>query len=154
MKHTMSTVQTVRNLLAAWPRWRRSAKELVRYAVASAMALSIDLGVYAACLRWGWHFTWAALAGFALGMLTMYLLSVTWVFGFRRFSGMEEFVRFAVVGVMGLVVTELALLILIGSLGATPLWAKLLCPLFVFSGNFLLRRWWLFRPTSELRHES
>ena len=63
--------------------------EGTRYLTASAAALAVDFSVYAGLVRLASvDYLIAAPVGFALGLATIYLLSVRWVFGARSLPAM------------------------------------------------------------------
>lgn len=124
---------------------RHAILEFVRYFVASAGALAVDVGLYRFALSLGWRYQFAALLGFCAGALVAYLASVRWVFRARavRNAGLE-FGLFVAVGVAGLLLTELFLWLAIGQLGWPPLPSKLGTSAVVFAFNFALRKTLLF----------
>lgn len=121
-------------------------KEAIRYFAASAVALAVDAGSYIAMIRLGGvHYLIAGLVGFLLGLVTIYVLSVRWVFRQRRLAGRRsEFVIFALIGVFGLLINELVLYVCVAWLSFAPELAKLISAGIVFCCNFLGRKLLLF----------
>lgn len=123
----------------------RTRTEFARYFACSALALAADTGLYASLLALGLAWSVAAAAGFAVGLLVAYSLSVRFVFAHRALADARtEFALFAAIGVFGLVLTEALLWLLVEGLelGAMP--AKLLTAGAVFASNFTLRKTLLF----------
>lgn len=135
---------------AGAPRGPQVVLELMRYFVASAVALAIDVGLYTVCLRLGMWYPAAATVGFSAGALAAYLASVKWVFESRsvRHAGVELGV-FVAVGVAGLLLTEVLLTLFIVGLGVGPIAAKLVAAGFVFLFNFAVRKAILFRSRAH-----
>ena len=121
-------------------------KEALRYFVASAVALAVDAGTYIAMIRLAdIHYLIAGPSGFMLGLVTVYILSVRWVFHQRRLAGRRsEFVIFALIGIFGLLVNELVLYVGVAWLSLSPELAKLVSAGIVFCCNFLGRKLLLF----------
>jgi putative flippase GtrA len=124
----------------------RVADEGVRYFAASALALTIDFGVYVGLIRIaGVHYLVAAPIGFALGLATIYLLSTRWVFRERRLADRRtEFVLFALVGLAGMALNQLVLFVAVQWLAASFEVAKVISAGMVFSFNFAARKLLLF----------
>jgi putative flippase GtrA len=131
---------------------RPAILEFVRYFVASAGALGVDVGLYRLGLSFGWNYLFAALLGFCAGAGVAYVASVRWVFHARAVHNTGlEFGLFIAVGVAGLLLTELLLWVAIGTLGLPPLWAKLGTSVVVFAFNFILRKVLLFSTQAANR---
>jgi putative flippase GtrA len=131
---------------------RRTLRELVRYFVASAIALAVDTGLYALGLRLHLGYPLAAIVGFLGGLAVAYLISVSWAFTTRRLGDARmEFIVFAAIGVVGLLLTESLLWLQIDVLAFGPLPAKLAASCGVFFFNFGARKLVLFKthPTGR-----
>jgi putative flippase GtrA len=75
-----------------------------------------------------------------------YVLSVRFAFARRSLADSRlEFALFAVIGVIGLMLTEFILWLLIARLGSEPHLSKLVAAGFVFLFNFTSRKFMLFR---------
>jgi putative flippase GtrA len=122
------------------------ALELVRYAGASAAAFAVDFGLYVGLTELaGWHYLVSAAAGFCAGAVTVYGISIAWVFSERRLADSPwEFPVFWTVGLAGLALTELILYAATGVMGMDYRLSKLLAAAFVFFFNFGLRKRLLF----------
>ena len=125
---------------------RQTLVELARYLVASALALGIDTGLYALGLRLHLGYPLAAILGFLGGLAVAYLISVRWAFRTRRLGNARvEFVVFAAIGVLGLLLTESLLWLQIDVLAFGPVPAKLAASCGVFLFNFGARKLLLFK---------
>lgn len=125
---------------------RGVAGEGARYLTASAVALGMDFGTYVALIRLaGVHYLMAAPLGFALGLATIYALSIRWVFGERRLPDARvEFTIFALVGIAGMALNQLVIYAGVEILSVSYEIAKLLSAAMVFCFNFTSRKLLLF----------
>jgi putative flippase GtrA len=126
--------------------YRGAAHEGARYFAASALALGIDFGVYVGLIRLAAvHYLVAAPIGFALGLATIYLLSIRWVFRARRVADRRaEFALFALVGLAGMALNQAIIYAGVQFLAATPEAAKIVSAGLVFCFNFASRKLLLF----------
>ena len=123
------------------------SSDLVRYFTASLLALAADLGTLSLCLR-GLHFSlgWSASAGFVVGALVAYLLSIRWVFRQRAFSDAPavEFLAFVGIGIAGLGVTQALLWLGVVKLHLLPELVKLAAAVVTFVFNYIVRKTLMF----------
>lgn len=119
--------------------------ELVRYFLASAVALAVDIAallLLARCL----HYLVAASIAFVLGATVAYGLATRFVFRRRRYGDrqIQEAMMFTGIGLVGLMVNDLTIFLLVGQ-GALPLVAaKLAAAVATFLVNFAFRKFLLF----------
>jgi len=120
--------------------------EGTRYVAASAAALAVDFSVYAGLVRLASvDYLVAAPAGFALGLATIYVLSVRWVFGARRLADPRlEFAVFASIGLGGMALNQLVIYAGVEAGALSYESAKLVSAGVVFCFNFALRKLLLF----------
>lgn len=119
--------------------------EFLRYFGCSAAALAADFGLFSLGLRLGLGYAVAAAAGFVLGLWVAYQLSVRFAFRKRTLKDERmEFIIFAGIGMLGLLLTELLLWLLIGRAGLPALPARLATAGVVFLFNFAARKVVLF----------
>jgi putative flippase GtrA len=125
---------------------RNALGEGTRYVTASAAALAVDFFVYAGLVRLASvDYLIAAPVGFALGLATIYLLSVRWVFGTRRLADARlEFAVFASIGLAGMVLNQLVIYVGVEAWALSYESAKLVSAGVVFCFNFALRKLLLF----------
>ncbi len=121
--------------------------EFVRYFVASALALLVDVGALTILTSvFGVPYLWSGAIAFIVGLIVIYILSTHWVFAHRIVrSPLLEFGIFAGIGVVGLGINELVLWILTGGLGLFYLYSKMASVILVFTWNFAARKLFLFR---------
>ena len=125
---------------------RRIAAEGVRYFGASALALAVDFGVYAGLIRFAAvHYLVAAPIGFALGLATVYALSVRWVFRQRRLADRRaEFALFAAIGLAGMALNQIIIYAAVAMMPGSYEIAKFISAGMVFCFNFISRKLLLF----------
>ena len=120
--------------------------EFIRYAGCSALALATDMGLLLFMhhvLRV--HYLVAAAIGFTAGLFVAYPLSVRFAFRQRRMADARaEFMIFASVGLVGLLLTQALMHAFVEGLGAAVIVAKSATACIVFLFNFAARKVLLF----------
>ena len=122
------------------------ARECARYGLCSALALAVDTGALLT-LHQGFalHYLLSAAIGFSAGLFVAYALSIRFAFSQRRVDdARSEFLIFALVGVLGLGLTQALLQMFVDVFGAPVLASKLMTAGFVFIFNFGARKVLLF----------
>jgi putative flippase GtrA len=121
----------------------------LRYLIASALALAVDMGAFLALLALGGPAVLAAMSGYGLGIVTHWLLSSRTVFtqgvaarGPERSRQKALFVGSALVG---LALTT-AIVGAAGIIGLDPRLGKILAIGASFAATWLLRERIVFRP--------
>lgn len=125
---------------------RNTLQEGSRYLIASAAALALDAGVYLMLIRLaGIHYLAAAPAGFVMGVVMIYVLSIRWVFRERRLThARSEFAVFAFIGAVGLLFNEAVIYVAVENLSLSYEYAKALSAAIIFGLNFISRKLILF----------
>jgi putative flippase GtrA len=120
--------------------------DLVKYGLASALALALDFAVLMISNQLlGFNHLAAAAAGFLSGLALIYLLSVRVVFRDRRgVSAGAEVAGFLLSGLAGLALTEALMHLFVDRLGIAPPLSKIPTSALVFLFNFIARRRLLF----------
>ena len=131
----------------------RIAREVISYAAVSVIAFACDFGTLAFLVQvLHWHYLLAASAAFMVGALVAYLLSVRYVFRFRRIEDRRvEFAGFAAIGAFGLAVNTGVMFAGVEWLQLHYLLAKVLAGGFTFVLNYVVRRVTLFTPIQASR---
>lgn len=116
--------------------------ELVTYTAASAAALAVDVGLLVMLVTLaGWQYMPAAATSFVAGGIFLYVLSITFVFGFRRLHHpVLELPVFLGLGLVGLVVNAVVMFVAVEAVHAHFMVAKAGAAMCTFGINFLLRR--------------
>lgn len=130
---------------AARPR-RFDLTELVRYGAASAVALACDFTLLVLLTELaGVHYLASAAAGFGVGVLAAYLLSIGWVFSSRRLASVPaECTIFVLIGLAGLVINHLVMFSLTEIALFPYALSKVVSAGLVFTFNFCARKGALF----------
>jgi putative flippase GtrA len=124
--------------------------EATKYAVVSAIALGADFGLLLGLTRLaGWPYLWANAVSFLTGAIVAYVLSVRYVFRTHRLHNRQlEITAFVLIGLAGLVVSQLVLFVTVSKLGIDLLLAKAAAAGCSFVTNFVLRRQLLFHTAA------
>ena len=121
--------------------------QFFRYGIVGGMAFVVDYAFLIGLTEFaGLNYLASAAVAFIAGLVTNYLLSVNWVFSHRSLSDKRaEFVVFAVIGVVGLGLTEVVLFVGTDLAGIDYRIVKLVAVGLVFFWNFGARKAVLFR---------
>lgn len=116
------------------------------YAVASGLALAVDMTILFVLVHYfSWWYLAAASTSFIVGLAVAYLISAKLVFKYHRLEDRRaEFVAFAAIGVIALILNAAAMFIGVHYLGLNYLVAKCLAAGFTFIVSFVSRRQILF----------
>lgn len=127
-------------------------KEALCYTAVSVFALLIDISIlYVLVHFFSWWYLAAATASFLSGLAVGYSLCVAFVFKFRRLKDRRiEFLSFAAIGAVGLLINTLVMGFTVRYLGLHYLIAKCAAAGFTFVWNFLSRRTLLFTEASPI----
>ena len=120
--------------------------QLFRYTFVGGFAFLVDFGTLFFLTEF-FHIHYLVSAGiaFIFGLTINYFLSVLWVFSCRTMeSRLLEFFLFALIGLVGLVSTELFLWILTDILLIYYLLSKIITTIVVYFWNFFARKLMLF----------
>jgi putative flippase GtrA len=130
-------------------RLRASIVEFGAYGIATGVAFAVDIGLLTLLVSTvGLHYVLAATLSFVTGGVVLYLLSVRYVFRFRRLTNpMLELTWFIGLGVAGLAVQTAVMIAAVEGLHVHYLVGKIGAACCTFIANFLLRRTLLFSPT-------
>lgn len=119
--------------------------EFIKYFLASGAALAVDVALFHLFIALGAPVLVAGGVGFCSGLVLIYILSARLVFKSHRYENRSvEFLIFAVIGLLGLCLTEFVLVVTVHVIGLPPLHGKALSAGIVFMFNFFSRRAVLF----------
>jgi putative flippase GtrA len=126
--------------------------QFVRYIFVGGIAAVVDTGcLYILYYEFGLNHLIAAAVGFVIGLLVNYLISIVWVFETTG-NFKQEFTLFAMIGVGGLLWTELTLWLSV-NLGHLPVMgAKVLALCLVLIWNFGMRKKFVFASEISSTH--
>lgn len=120
--------------------------QLFRYTFVGGFAFLVDFGtLFFLTEFFHIHYLVSAVIAFIFGLTINYFLSVLWVFSCRTMeSRLLEFFLFALIGLVGLGLTELFLWILTDILLIYYLLSKIITTIVVYFWNFFVRKIMLF----------
>lgn len=125
--------------------------QLFRYGFVGGTAFIIDYATLWTFTEYlGLHYQAGACAGFLAGLTVNYLLSISWVFNSPAdrtglYGRVAEFVMFAVIGIIGLLLNALIMWTATDICGIYYMLSKLISTAIVFVWNFLGRRFLMSR---------
>ena len=121
--------------------------QLIRYVFVGGGAFCVDYGLLYLCTDFGHvHYLLSATLSFIAGLIVNYVLSTKWIFTKSRISNsLIEFVIYAIIGVVGLVLNDLLMYIFTDRLYIHYLISKLITAVIVMGWNFIGRRTILFK---------
>lgn len=132
----------IRSLLLG--RTQNTFLQFFRYLLVGGGAALVDTGsLYLLYAAWGVHHLIAAAAGFLLGLIVNYFISIAWVFESRG-KLRDEFILFSVIGLGGLALTELILWVSVDIAQLTVLPGKAIALGLVLLWNFWMRKRFVF----------
>lgn len=120
--------------------------QLFRYGFVGGAAFVVDYATLFVLTNYvGVQYLWSAAIAFVLGLVANYLLSISWVFRNRGdLSRWQEFLFFAVIGVVGLGFNELIMYACTDLMHIHYMVSKLISTAIVFFWNFFARKYLLF----------
>lgn len=121
--------------------------QLFRYGFVGGAAFIVDYGILILLTElFGLHYLLSATISFLLGLITNYLLSISWVFNKRSVSNRwTEFFIFSVIGIIGLGLNNLIMYLCTEKVLIHYTISKIVATVIVFFWNFLARKALLFK---------
>ena len=119
-------------------------RAFIKYVAVGGIAFVIDWGTLNLCLWLGLHYMLGTALGFVLGLLTNYSLCVLWVWPGTQARSLRDVSVFALIGLGGLVLTELGMWLSVDFLHFHPSPSKIVLAAIVLVWNFSLRRIFVF----------
>lgn len=120
--------------------------QLFRYGFVGGVAFLVDYGTLFVLTHYaGVPYLWSAAIAFILGLVTNYLISISWVFQHSgKMNVWQEFTFFAIIGVIGLGLNELIMYVGTDMMHLHYMISKLISTAIVFFWNFFARKFILF----------
>ena len=120
--------------------------QLFRYGFVGGLAFVVDYGTLFVLTHFaGVPYLWSAAAAFVLGLVTNYLISISWVFSHSgKMRLWQEFVFFAMIGMVGLFLNECIMYVCTDLCSIHYMVSKLLSTAIVIFWNFFARKFLLF----------
>ena len=127
-------------------------KEFLRYVVVGGSAFVLDFGamcLFKELIFKGEHLFIAVFIGYLVGLIYNFLLSNWYVFknGFEKIKGKEltSFIIFAIIGVIGLGLTEALMYLFVNIMSLWYIFAKILAAGIVLFWNYIARKIILYK---------
>lgn len=114
--------------------------QLIRYGLVVAVAAPIDFFGYLLLLWAGFHPVLAATIAFSVSLVVNYMLSVVWTFNSDGQNKKTKAGIFVLIGLVGLILTDLIIWISIDFFSVNEIVAKLIALSIVFFWSFTARR--------------
>ena len=126
-------------------------RQFVQYVLVGGVAFVVDFAaLFLLTEKLGLYYLVSASLAFLLGLITNYLLCITWIFKQHKLSKRShEFIVFAVIGLLGLLFNNVLMFGFTELLGFHYLWSKAASATLILLFNFALRRTILFGATSR-----
>ncbi|HOI41186.1 MAG TPA: GtrA family protein [Methanobacterium sp.] len=121
--------------------------QFIRYFVVGGTAFIVDIGsLYIFTEYFGIYYLISASLAFILGLITNYLLSISWVFNKRTLDSKKiEFGVFTLIGIVGLALNGVLIWFFTEYLQIYYMLSKIIAAAIILSWNFAARRFILFR---------
>ena len=138
-------------------------RQMIRFALVGAVATVFDYAVLLILYDVFHVSQWISVAaGYGVGLIVCYIFSIVWVFPYRSISNKRvEFALFMIIGVVGLVLTEIVVEVTLRIMSLMPSLtaslsgamrisaAKLIAIIIVFFFNFWARKATMFRHPAQ-----
>ena len=125
---------------------RNMVIQMMRYSISGAIAFSIDIALLFIMTEYaGINYLIAAIIAFTLGMIIVYLLSISWVFPNRSFKNRhKEIWIFLIIGFIGLGLNEVIIWSFTEFVNFHYMISKMISTVIVYFWNFFNRKYILF----------
>lgn len=124
-----------------------------RYLIVGSLTVALYLGIFSTFLAVGLHYMGAVAIAQAIIIPIAFIAYRRWVFG-RGTSVAADFLRFLGVWSGGMIAGFILTPLLVESTPVHPLAAQVLAIGVVTAANFVVHKWWTFRPRPERNTES
>ena len=121
--------------------------QFFRYTFVGGFAFLLDFGsLYFLTEYLGVYYLLSAAIAFILGLITNYLLSISWVFNNHTLNNkVSEFGIFALIGIVGLGLNEFIIWTFTANLQVYYMFSKIISAVIVLLWNFSARKYVLFK---------
>ncbi len=123
----------------------QTLKQFIKFGFIGLLNTFIDLISYIFFTRiLFWHYLLAAFLAFVIAATFSFILNSYWTFVIKDHLK-QRYLKFFLVALGGLCLTELFLYILVDKFFWFDLWAKIFTVLIVVNWNFFLQKYWTFK---------
>ncbi|MBP9733087.1 MAG: GtrA family protein [Candidatus Omnitrophica bacterium] len=125
----------------------------LKYCVVGVLGTAIDVTVLWLLVRFGGlPVLVATTISFTVSVINNFLLNKFWTFRSPSSNYRKLFIKFIIVSIGGLALTNLCMGALVHGAGIWYIWAKLITSAFVLVWNFLANKYWTFRHSRGAHH--
>ena len=130
-----------------WGKTNNVFLQLFRYTFVGGFAFVIDFGLlYVLTDYVGLHYLLSACLAFLAGLIVNYIISNIWVFSTTSIKNKKiEFLIFAIIGIIGLGLTELLMWLFTSGLSIHYMGSKVITTAIVYFWNFFARKYIIFK---------
>ncbi len=118
--------------------------QFFRYTIIGGVSFVADTVCLFYLEKIGLYYLISAFIGFTIGLIINYTLSKHFVFTAKSQSRIKEFVAYAAIGAVGLVLTELLLYVFVDFVHLNLVLSKIIAAAIVLIWNFVARRFLLY----------
>ena len=116
-------------------------KQILRFTVVGGFAFLIDYGILYILTEFiGIHYLVSSIISFTISVIFNYIMSIKWVFNVTKKQGIEDFIKFVILSVIGLGINELIMYIMVDIINIHYMISKLFATGIVMIYNFITRK--------------
>jgi putative flippase GtrA len=137
-----------------WKFWfDQRLMKFAKYGVVGGVAALIDLSLFWLGVEvLGWNWAVVAPIAFSVSTIAHYFLSIWMVFQRgARFGKLMEIAAIFAASIVGLVINQVALLVLLEVMGMGTVVSKLIADVAIIAWNYSVRAYYIFRPVKALQ---
>lgn len=123
---------------------KNSYIQFIRYALVGGVSFLVDAMILFILEKIGVYYLLSASVGFVVGLIINYALSKRFVFTAKLQSRVKEFTAYAVIGALGLALTELLLYIFVDFIHMHLVLSKIVAAGIVLVWNYIARKYLLY----------
>jgi putative flippase GtrA len=128
-------------------------REFVRYCLAGGTAFVADFTVFLLFAEFfGVNYLIANTLGFLVGLIVNYLISISWVFTYRKYlKTAPELSFFAIIGIGGIALGNSGMWLLVEHLSLGHVHAKIIVTAGILLYNYSSKKYFLFRAPANVQ---
>ena len=116
-------------------------KQILRFTIVGGFAFLIDYGILYILTEFiGIHYLVSSIISFTISVIFNYIMSIKWVFNVTKKQGIEDFIKFVILSVIGLGINELIMYVMVDIINIHYMISKLFATGIVMIYNFITRK--------------